>query len=85
MNSSDAQVAYSMLDQMISRNYLNSFPEKWISKSYKNRLPWVTTELKMMIKHKNKLHRLTLKHPTQLNIERYRQYKRFLNGKTPSG
>ena len=34
-----------------------------------------------MIKEKNKLYRLTLKRPTQININRYKTFKRFLNNK----
>ena len=70
-----------MLHQTIKRNFSNAFPEKYRITNYKNRLPWVTSEINVLIKEKNKLYRLTLIHSTQLNINKYRNYKRFLNNK----
>ena len=46
---------------------------------YRNRLPWLTEGLKKSIKNKNKLYRISLKHPTCYNITKYKDYKNKLS------
>ena len=46
---------------------------------YRNRLPWLTEGLKKSINDKNKLYRISLKHPTCYNITKYKDYKNKLS------
>ena len=58
-----------------------SFPLKCTCKSYKTRLTWITQDLKKILIYKNKLYRLSLKRATQVNILKYKDCKKLLNGK----
>ena len=57
----------------------SSFPIIKVKPNYKNRLPWLTTALKISIKHKNKLYCLSRKHPTSYNISTYKKYNSCLS------
>ena len=59
--------------------YNESFPVIKTKKKYRNRLPWLTTCLKESIKRKNKLYRISLKHPNTYNNTLYREYRNKLN------
>ena len=59
---------------MFKSVYDESFPVIKVKKQYRNRLPWLSTGLKESIKCKNKLYRISLRHPTAYNITRYKQY-----------
>ena len=48
------------------------FPKETYKNTYKNRLPWLTNELKQQIKKKNRLYVHSKRNPTQLNIEKYK-------------
>ena len=52
--------------------YNESFPVTKTKRKYRNRLPRLTTGLKESIKRKNKLYRISLKHPTSYNSTVYR-------------
>ena len=58
--------------------YNESFPVMKTKRKYRNRLPWLTTGLKESIKRKNKLYRISLKHPTSYNNTVYREYRNKL-------
>ena len=53
---SDAQVAYSSFNKIISEKYNKCFPIRKINKRYFNNKPWLTPALKESIKTKNKLY-----------------------------
>ena len=58
--------------------YNESFPVMKTKRKYRNRLPWLTSCLKESIRRKNKLFRISLKHPTSYNNTLYREYKNML-------
>ena len=58
--------------------YDESFPDMKTKRKYRNRLPWLTTGLKESIKRKNKLYRISLKHPTSYNNTVYIDYRNRL-------
>ena len=58
--------------------YNESFPVMKTKRKYRNRLPWLTSGLKESIRRKNKLFRISLKHPTSYNNTLYREYKNML-------
>ena len=58
--------------------YNDSFPIKKIKKGYKNRLPWLTDELKQSINYKNKLYVKSVKHNTAFNKIQYNEFKSSL-------
>ena len=60
--------------------YNETFPVLKTRRKYRNRLPWLTADLKESIKHKNKLrYRISLKHRTSYSITLYREYRNKLN------
>ena len=59
--------------------YDECFPMTKVKTQYRNRLPWLTEGLKLSIKHKNKLYRTSIKHPTEYNIAIYKNYKNKLS------
>ena len=59
--------------------YNESFPVIKTKRKYRNRLPWLTAGLKESIKRKNKLYRISIKHPISYNITLYREYRNKLN------
>ena len=58
--------------------YNESFPVMKTKRKYRNRPPWLTSGLKESIRRKNKLFRISLKHPTSYNNTLYREYKNML-------
>ena len=58
--------------------YNESFPVMKTKRKYRNRLPWLTAGLKKSIRRKNKLLRISLKHPTSYNNTYHREYKNML-------
>ena len=58
--------------------YNESFPVIKTKRKYRNRLPWLTAGLKESIKRKNKLYRISIKHPTSYNNILYREYRNKL-------
>jgi hypothetical protein len=77
--SSDCQDAYTTFHKMYTNCFEKSFPVKTTCINYKTRKPWLTQGLKNSIKIKNKLYAYSRKHPTTVNIEKYKQYRRILN------
>ena len=57
------------------------FPKIRIKNGYKNRKPWLTEDLKLSIKKKNKLFKVSEKIPTLSRINEYKTYKMNLNKK----
>ena len=51
------------------------FPVIKVKKRYRNRLPWLTPGLKESIKHKNKLFKISQKHPTAYNKMMYKDFR----------
>ena len=62
----------------LPRHNTSRFSNGRIKTQYRNRLPWLTEGLKLSIKHKNKLYRTSLKHPTEYNITIYKNYRNKL-------
>ena len=75
----DTQSAYHYLHATIRSNFDKCFPKETYKNTYKDRLPWLTNELKQQIKKKNRLYVHSKRNPTQLNIEKYKNVKRALN------
>ena len=61
-------------------NFLRVFKKRLtrVKIRYRNRLPWLSDDLKASVKHKNKLYLISLKHPTLYNISQYKQYENKL-------
>ena len=51
------------------------FPVIKVTKRYRNRLPWLTPGLKESIKHKNKLSKISRKHPTAYDKMMYKDFR----------
>ena len=75
----DTQAAYSCLHETIKIYFEKNFPTKRVKNTYKDRLPWLTEELKLDIKTKNVLYLRFKKHPTQINYDKYKLYRNILN------
>ena len=73
------QTAYSCLHETIKIYFEKNFPTKRVKNTYKDRLPWLTEELKLDIKTKNVLYLHYKKHPTQINYDKYKLYRNILN------
>jgi exonuclease III len=59
--------------------YTQSFPEKQIKMGYITRKPWLSNDLKIMIKRKNKLFYKMRKNPTKDNVKFYKYFRNRLN------
>ena len=57
--------------------YDECFPMTKVKTQYS--LPRLTEGIKLSIKHKNKLYRTSIKHPTEYNIAIYKNYKKIIN------
>ena len=55
--------------------YDHVFPVIKVKKRYRKRLPWLTPGLKESIKHKNKLFKISRKHPTAYNKMMYKDFR----------
>ena len=69
------EVYFTHFFNKIKSVYNESFPITKVKKRYRNRIPWLTSGLRESIKHKNKLYRMSLKHPTAYNETLYKQYR----------
>ena len=72
------KLAYSNLSNKIVNTFEETFRKVSLKGKYKNRLPWLTVRLRNMIKIKNKLYYKSIRRPTQINCNNYRNYKREL-------
>ena len=66
-----AKVAFSKFHEVHSKIYDKSFPLKRVKKKYRNRIPWLSDDLKLRIKNKNQAYKTQLEHPTCYNREVY--------------
>ena len=67
--------AYSKFFEIQTNIFNQSFPLKKIKKRYRNKIPWLSEDLKQKIKQKNKLYKIKLKHPTCQNIMKYKELR----------
>ena len=72
------QTYFSKFLKMFKNIYDDCFPVIKVKTQYRNRLPWLSEGLKLSIKHKNKLYRTSLKHPTEYDISIYKNYRNKL-------
>ena len=79
LSSNHPQRAFTMLLQKYSSIYQACFPIKFIKPNYRNKESWLTPDLNYSIKIKNKLRVKSIKRPSMLNINRFEEYKTFLN------
>ena len=75
----ECQTYFSNFLKIFKNIYDECFPMTKVKTRYRNRLPWLTEGLKLSIKHKNKLYRTSIKHPTEYNIAIYKNYKNKLS------
>ena len=66
----DCQTYFTKFYALFKTIYDGSFPLSRVKMQYRNRLPWLTEGLKRSIKYKNKLYRISIKHPTSYNISK---------------
>jgi hypothetical protein len=78
-NNPDCQSAYSGFHKIVSSTFSDSFPLVTLRSRYRDKLPWLTPQLRHLIKRKNKLYKRSLKNPTLYNLNVYKQLKRKLN------
>ena len=79
LSQSKCQNAFTMFHQEYCKLYEECFPLVKVKLGYKNRKPWLTSALKMSIKHKNKLYVKSIKVPTLYNISQYKKYRNILH------
>jgi hypothetical protein len=77
--SDDPSSAFSLFYNLYSEMYNECFPYKYERSKYKVRKLWLTYALKCSIKHKNKLYVKSLKNPTDINVQNYKDYKHHLH------
>ena len=63
----DCETYYKHFIDKFKNVYDHVIPITGVKKRYRNRLPWLTTGLKESIKHKNKLFKISRRHPTAHN------------------
>ena len=73
-----SQTYFSKFLKIFKNIYDECFPVIEVKTQYRNRLPWLREGLRLSIKHKNKLYRASLKHPTEYNISTYKNYRNKL-------
>ena len=71
------QNAYSLFQRILLDAY-DVFPLRQSRPTRKASKPWLTTALKESIHRKNKLYKATIKRPTEVNITRYKIYRKIL-------
>ena len=71
----DCETYYKHFIDKFKNVYDHVFPIIRVKKRYRNRLPWLTTGLKESIKHKNKLFKISRRHPTAHNKTVYKDYR----------
>ena len=74
----DCQAAFSIFYEQYKSCFNRCFPPTRIKQGYKNRIPWLSEELKQSIKRKNSLYRKYLKSKSEIDKEAYRKYKTCL-------
>ena len=77
-NLNNCQRSFSLFYDKMKYQFDKSFPLKRIRKGYKNKLPWLTDDLRNSINHKNKLYVKSKKHDTAFNKIQYHEYKSSL-------
>ena len=78
-STNEAQLAFTMFYEKLCSLYNKHFPIKRVKIGYKTRKPWLSANIINCIKNKNRLYIYSLKHPTDDNILKYKNYKRTLN------
>ena len=79
--TTSVQISYSMFQEKICNAFHSSFPLKNIKKHYKERLPWISADVKKLIRQKNKAYLKSIKHPTLQNITHYKKLRNMVNYK----
>ena len=69
---------YNKFITVVLRIFQQSFPVVRVSRKRWKDKPWVTKSLKISIKHKRKLYKACLVHPSEQKHERYKKYKIIL-------
>ena len=77
----NCQEAFSFFHTSLKQIFDSSFPLIRVKRKYRNRLPWLTEELKESIKVKNKLYRVQDRHPTSQNKVDYAAYRNKLTSR----
>ena len=78
MLSSDPQEAYTFFYQQLVTHYNTCFPLKTMKRCYSNRKPWMSEELRELVKRKNMLMSKSRKHPYSMKLEyEYNECKRL--------
>ena len=67
--------AFSKFYEIHTKIFNQSFPLKRVKKIYRNRIPWLSSDLKLKIKRKNDLYKTQLKHPTARNCIKYKELR----------
>ena len=75
----DTQCAYDLFYQSFSSLYNETFPLITIKSGSRKYKPWLTDELKSLIKHKNRLYKKSKQYPS---YKREQEYKSFRNSLT---
>ena len=75
----NCQTYFTKFYALFKTIYDGSFLLSRVKMRYRNRFPWLTEGLKKSIKYKNKLYRISLRHPTSYNISKYKDYKNKLS------
>ena len=79
MGEADTQTSFTLFQDKLNKVFNKCFPYKIKkSKIYQNKYEWLTRGLKNAIKHKHFLYANSLRHKTQDNIKRYKNYKNKL-------
>ena len=79
MQNQSAQCAFTDFYQSITGLYDTTFPVTNVQIRYSNKKPWLCQNLKKSIRLKNKLYVIQRKHPTAVNIAKYKRYKLILS------
>jgi hypothetical protein len=79
LGSDNGPRAFSLFYEKYCELYNTFFPLQIVKLSYNNRKPWLSEGLKKSIRIKNKLYINQLRRPSEVNIQKYKTYKRQLN------
>ena len=71
----DCKTYYKHFTDKFKNTYDHVYPIIRVKKRYRYRLAWLTTGLKESIKHKNKLFKMSQRHPTAHNKTPYKDYR----------
>ena len=78
LNESDTNKTYAMFVHVYSDIYNKAFPKTRAKIKYYHRKPWLTEVLKISIRQKNKLFKLSKKYPVADSIVKYKTYRSTL-------